>query len=120
MRVRYDICFVFANRDKLPAILKSGLHLSFLTALNYNNGFILAQRRQTFKVLHKLAILERINFSNQGPVVQRPISANPGLNFNLGFFFFCSEAFSRIIFSILFRASTYQILRKKNITEFTF
>lgn len=65
MRVRYDICFVFANRDKLPAILKSGLHLSFLTALNYNNGFILAQRRQTFKVLHKLAILERINFSNQ-------------------------------------------------------
>ena len=65
MRVRYDICFVFANRDKLPAILKSGLHLSFLTALNYNNGFILAQRRQTFKVLDKLAILERINFSNQ-------------------------------------------------------
>ena len=65
MRVRYDICFVFANRDKLPAILKSGLHWSFLTALNHNNGFILAQRRQTFKVLHKLAILERINFSNQ-------------------------------------------------------
>ena len=65
MRVRYDICFVFANRDKLPAILKSGLHLSFLTALNYDNGFILAQRRQTFKVLHKLAILERKNFSNQ-------------------------------------------------------
>ena len=48
MRVRYDICFVFANRDKLPAILKSGLHLSFLTALNYNNGFILAQRWQTW------------------------------------------------------------------------
>ena len=60
-----DICFVFANRDKLPAILKSGLHLSFLTALNYNNGFILAQRRQTFKVLDKIAILERIKFSNQ-------------------------------------------------------
>ena len=30
----------------------------------------------------------------QGPVVQRPISANPGLNLNLGFFFFCSKAFS--------------------------
>ena len=34
MRVRYDICFVFANRDKLPAILKSGLHLSFLRWLD--------------------------------------------------------------------------------------
>ena len=31
-----------------------------------------------------------------GPVVRRPISANLGLNFNLGFFFF-----SRIIFSPL-------------------
>ena len=28
---------------------------------------------------------------NQGPVVRRPISANPGLNFNPGFFFFCSN-----------------------------
>ena len=35
-----------------------------------------------------------------GPVVQRPISANPGLNFNPGFFFFCLKAFSRIIFPI--------------------
>ena len=38
-----------------------------------------------------------------GPVVRRPISANPGLNFNLGFFVFCSKAFSRIIFSLLFK-----------------
>ena len=30
----------------------------------------------------------------QGPVVQRPISANPGLNFKPGFLFFCSKAFS--------------------------
>ena len=35
---------------------------------------------------------------DQGPVVQRPISTNPGLNFNPGFFFFCFKAFSRIIF----------------------
>ena len=29
----------------------------------------------------------------QGPVVRRPISANPGLNFNPGLFFFLSKAF---------------------------
>ena len=53
-----------------------------------------------------------------GPVVWRPISANPGLNFNLGFFFFCSKVFSRIISSLLSRASNYQIVGKKNKTEF--
>ena len=55
-----------------------------------------------------------------GPVVRRPISANPGLNFNPGFFFFCSKAFSWINFSILFIASTHQIVDKKNKTEFAF
>ena len=44
---------------------------------------------------------------DQGPVVRRPISANPGLNFNPGFFFFCSKAFSQIIFPIPFTASTH-------------
>ena len=47
------------------------------------------------------------------------ISANPGLNFNLGFLFFFSKIFSRIIFSILFRATNHQIVGKKNKTEFT-
>ena len=55
-----------------------------------------------------------------GQVVRRPINANPGLNFNLGFFFFCSKAFSPIIFSILSRASNHQIVGKKNKTEFAF
>ena len=31
--------------------------------------------------------------SLQGPVVRKLISANPGLNFNLDFFFFCSKHF---------------------------
>ena len=31
------------------------------------------------------------------------ISTNPVLNFNLGSFFFCSKAFPRIMFSIIFR-----------------
>ena len=56
----------------------------------------------------------------QGPVVRRPISVNPRLNFNLSFFLFCSKAFSRIIFCILFRASNHQIVYEKNKTEFPF
>ena len=49
-----------------------------------------------------------------GPVVRRPVSANPGLNLNMSFFFLliCSQAFSRIIYSILFRASNHQIVGK--------
>ena len=49
----------------------------------------------------------------QGRVVQRPVSANPGLNFNPGFFFFSSKAFSRKIFSILFRVFNHQIVEKR-------
>ena len=36
----------------------------------------------------------RLSQGGLGPVIQRPIIANPGLNFILGFFFFCSKAFS--------------------------
>ena len=43
-----------------------------------------------------------------------PISTNPGLHFDLGFFIFCSKAYSWIIFSILFRASSHQIGDKTN------
>ena len=48
-----------------------------------------------------------------GRVVRRPVSANPGLNFNPGFFFFSSKAFSRKIFSILFRVFNHQIVEKR-------
>ena len=50
----------------------------------------------------------------QGPVVGTPVSANPGLNFNPGFFIFLSKALSRIIFSFLFRVSNHQIVGKEN------
>ena len=55
-----------------------------------------------------------------GPVVQRLMSTNPGLNFNLGFLFFCLKTFFWIIFSLLFRASNHQIVDKKIKTEFAF
>ena len=50
----------------------------------------------------------------QDPVVRKPISTNLGLNFNLGFLFFCSKAFTRIIFTILYRASIQYITGKKD------
>ena len=50
----------------------------------------------------------------QGSVVRRPISANPGLNFNPCPFYVSSKAFSQTIFFILFRVANHQIADKKN------
>ena len=55
-----------------------------------------------------------------GPVVRTLVSANPGLNFNPGFFFFLSNALSRIIFYIFFSISNHQIVGKENSTELAF
>ena len=48
----------------------------------------------------------------RGPVIWKPISAEPRLNFNSAFFFFWSKAFFRIILSIPLRASNHQIITK--------
>ena len=42
---------------------------------------------------------EALNHS-LGPVVRTPVSANPGLNFNQGFFFLSSKELSRMVFYI--------------------
>ena len=42
------------------------------------------------------------------------------LAINLGFFFLCSKAFSRIIFCAIFRASNHQLVDKKTKTEMPF
>ena len=46
----------------------------------------------------------------QGPVVRRPISANPGLNFNLGFLIPLLKSLFGIIFSVLFKVSNSHTL----------
>ena len=56
---------------------------------------------------------------DQGPVVRRPISANPGLNFNLRFFIPLLKSLFGKIFSVLFKASSSHTLNKKNSTEFS-
>ena len=53
-------------------------------------------------------------WGEHGPVVRTPVSANPGVNFNTGFFFFLSKALSRIIFAILFRVFNHQIVGQEN------
>ena len=55
-----------------------------------------------------------------GPVFQKLISANQGLNFNLGFYTSLFDSLSGIIFSSLYGASNHQIVDKKNHTEFSF
>ena len=44
------------------------------------------------------------------------LALNPGFKFNPGFFFLCSKAFFRIIFSVILRASNHQLVHvgKKN------
>ena len=57
----------------------------------------------------------------QGPVVRRPISANPGLNFSPDFFLSLLKSLSRDKISVfLFRTSNNQIANKKIWTEFSF
>ena len=57
---------------------------------------------------------------NLGPVVQRLISANPRLNFNLDFFIHLFKCLFGIVSRVLYRASNNHILDKKNSTEFSF
>lgn len=52
-----------------------------------------------------------------GLVVQRPISTNPRLNFNPGFFMYLFKSLLRII---LVRASNNQFVDKKNYIYFSF
>ena len=72
----------------------------------------------TLKQLKHREIVEIFNIvgksSRLGSVFRRPISANPGLNFNPGLFFFSTKAFSRTVFSILFRVANHQIVDKNS------
>ena len=51
-------------------------------------------------VITIIMMMMKVVVRGQGPVVRRLFSANSGLNFNPGFFFFRLKVFSRIIFSI--------------------
>ena len=57
--------------------------------------------RVLFTISPKWRACSQATYCPGGPVVRTPISANPGLNFFSFFFFFCLNAFSRIIFTKL-------------------
>ena len=67
-----------------------------------------------FSVMFTYTMTYFRGFKTLGPVVRTPVSANLGLNFNPGFFFFLSKALSRIVFSIHFRVSNHPIVDKEN------
>ena len=57
----------------------------------------------------------------QGPVVRKPVSANPGLNFNLGFFFlFIKSTLSDNFLYFFLNISNHQFVGKENSTELAF
>ena len=64
-------------------------------------------------IVFTLAIRTALNFRHLGPVVQGPISANPGFNFNPGFYISLFKSRFGIILPIVFRAFTYLIVVKK-------
>ena len=56
---------------------------------------------------------------HKGPVVGRPISANPRFNFNLCFFIPLFKSLFGIIFCVLLKASNIHILDERNLSEFS-
>ena len=89
----------------LPLLRVVGFHSKLVHILLLQTSLVPKQFNvfmRTFKLVLLLRATRGARSPNlQGPVVRTtPVSANPGLNFNLGFFFFLSKAFSWVIFSI--------------------
>ena len=53
-------------------------------------------------------------------ITPRALLFEAWLALHLGFFFLCAKAFSRIIFSVIFRASNHQLVDKRIKTEMFF
>ena len=68
---------------------------------------------QGMKSLNGEKIKQMEDFKYLGPVVQRPISPSPGLNFNPAFFISLFKSLFGKIFTILFRTSNDQLASKK-------
>ena len=70
-------------------------------------------------VLHYLT-LSPLMFTTLGPIVQRPISTNPGLNFNSGFYTSMFKSHFRVIFSICFGSIQSSNWRQKELSQIFF
>ena len=66
--------------------------------------FLIMRTRPQSITFNYLLISNRNEVKFRAHLLEGRLALNPGLNFNPGFFLFCSKAFSRIISSIFFRA----------------
>ena len=72
--------------------------------------------KEAERLVLSAVIMERkthIQFRHLLPVVRRPVSVNPVLNFNPGFSSVCLKAFTQINISFVFSASNHQIVIKR-------
>ena len=101
-----SIAILFETRDQPLAFLENKRLLPLGSCLLefLGKGYTKMGRKATER---RLILLSR-GGTRLGPVVQRPISANPGLKFNPRFFFFCSKTFPKIIFLFVL---TYPIIK---------
>ena len=81
------------------------------TAYNIENAFTSVSETGDLGIEMQVQLTEGFKAMTSslilGLVVQMPVSSNPGLNFNPGFFLFSSKALSWITFYILFRVSNH-------------
>ena len=61
-----------------------------------------------FSYMGRLVSLKVYRIDHWAQLFEGRLALNPG------FFFLCSKAFSRIIFSVIFRTSNHQLVDKKN------
>ena len=94
--------------------------LSHRALINGNRIFPFSSQFLIFLTSHIISCQRCISIDRgQGPVVQRLISPNPGLNFNSGFFNSLFKSLLWKFFTILFKTSNDQIASKKIWTEFS-
>ena len=73
---------------------------AYLSLVGRRRGWALIRINTVYKLYKGDNLKQEI--TDLDPVVERPISTSSGLNFSSSFFFVCSKAFPRAIFSQLF------------------
>ena len=111
------------NKLKLTALRTAALGLTLTLSFSSSMHIIRKLMKPQESVFEGLGERWIVTFTillqDLGPVVRRPISANPRLNWNLGFFIPLFKILFGIIFCVPFRASNSHILDKNYSTEFS-
>ena len=112
---RFDSCTIAGSQTR---------HMFFFLYFSYHSGVILDSKVfDTYGIIsagrnlrdYLNNIKGKYVISFRGQVDRRPISINPKLNCNLGFFILLFKTPFGLIFCVLFRASNSHILDKKKL-----